>query len=87
MFGCAVKARGFIGKGCLGGGREGQFVVIYTVKAFSIANEAKIDVFLEFSCFFDDPKDVGNLHLEVCSSCIAKTWLGEFRALFYLCVR
>ena len=38
-----------------------QFVVIYTVKGFSIINKAKVDVFLEFSCFFDDPKDVGSL--------------------------
>ena len=38
-----------------------QFVVIHTVKGFSVVNEAKIDVFLEFSCFFDDPVDVGNL--------------------------
>ena len=38
-----------------------QFVVIHTVKGFSVINEAEIDVFLEFSCFFYDPKDVGNL--------------------------
>ena len=38
-----------------------QFVVIHTVKGFSIVNEAEIDVFLEFSCFFYDPVDVGNL--------------------------
>ena len=38
-----------------------QIVVIYTVKGFSIVNEAELDVFLEFSCFFDDPMDVGNL--------------------------
>ena len=38
-----------------------QFVVIYTVKSFSVINEAEIDVFLEFSCFFDDPTDVRNL--------------------------
>ena len=38
-----------------------QFVVIHTVKGFSVVNEAKIDVFLELSCFFDDPADVGNL--------------------------
>ena len=38
-----------------------QFVVIHTVKGFSIANEAKVDVFLEFACFFYDPMDVGNL--------------------------
>ena len=36
-----------------------QFVVIYTVKGFGIINKA--DVFLEFSCFFYDPTDVGNL--------------------------
>ena len=39
--------------------RNFQFVVIHTVKGFSVVNEA--DVFLEFSCFFDDPVDVGNL--------------------------
>jgi len=38
-----------------------QFVVIYTVKDFGIVNKAKVDVFLELSCFFDDPADVGNL--------------------------
>ena len=37
-----------------------QFVVIHTVKGFSIVNEAEV-VFLEFSCFFYDPTDVGNL--------------------------
>ena len=38
-----------------------QFVVIYTVKGFGIVNKAEVDVFLEFSCFFYDPDDVGNL--------------------------
>ena len=38
-----------------------QFVVIHTVKDFGIVNKAEVDVFLEFSCFFDDPADVGNL--------------------------
>ena len=38
-----------------------QFVVIHTVKGFSIVNEAEVDVFLEFSCFLYDPTDVGNL--------------------------
>ena len=38
-----------------------QFVVIHTVKGFGIANKAEVDVFLELSCFFDDPTDVGNL--------------------------
>ena len=38
-----------------------QFVVIHTVKSFGIVNKAEIDVFLELSCFFNDPMDVGNL--------------------------
>ena len=38
-----------------------QFVVIHTGKGFDIVSKAEIDVFLEFSCFFDDPADVGNL--------------------------
>ena len=38
-----------------------QFVVIHIVKGFGIVNKAEIDVFLELSCFFDDPADVGNL--------------------------
>ena len=38
-----------------------EFVVIHTVKGFGVDSEAEVDVFLEFSCFFDDPADVGNL--------------------------
>ena len=38
-----------------------QFVVIHTVKGFSVVNETKVDVFLEFPCFFCDPRDVGYL--------------------------
>ena len=38
-----------------------KFVVIHTVKGFGIVNEAEVDVFLEFSCFFYDPVNVGNL--------------------------
>ena len=38
-----------------------QFIVIHTVKGFGIVNKAEIDVFLELSCFFSDPLDVGNL--------------------------
>ena len=38
-----------------------EFVVVHTVKGFGIVNKAEIDVFLELSCFFDDPRDVGNL--------------------------
>ena len=58
-----------------------QFVVIHTVKGFGIINKAEVDVFLELSCFFDDPADIGNLisgsstfskcnlNLEVLGSC------------------
>ena len=38
-----------------------QFVVIHTVKGFGIVNNAEVTIFLEFSCFFDVPMDVGNL--------------------------
>ena len=37
-----------------------QFVVIHTVKGFGVINKAEIDAFLELSCFFNDPTDVGN---------------------------
>jgi len=73
-----------------------QFIVIHTVKGFGIINKAEIDVFLELSCFFHDPADVGNLISG--SSAFFKTrlniWkftvhilLGEFWALLYYCVR
>ena len=42
-----------------------QFVVIHTVKGFSVVNEAEVDVFLEFSCFFYEPMDFGNF---ICGS-------------------
>ena len=38
-----------------------QFVVIHTVKGFGVVNKAEVDIFLELSCFFSDPMDVGNL--------------------------
>ena len=38
-----------------------QFVVIHTVKGFGVVSKAEVDVFLELSCFFNDPTDVGNL--------------------------
>ena len=47
-----------------------QFVVIHIVKGFSVVREAEVDVFLEFSCFFYDPTDVGNLIS--CSSAFSK---------------
>ena len=38
-----------------------QFIVIHTVKGIGIVNTTEIDAFLDLSCFFDDPADVGNL--------------------------
>ena len=38
-----------------------QFEVIHIVKSFGVINKVEVDVFLELSCFFDDPTDVGNL--------------------------
>ena len=38
-----------------------QFVVIHTVKGFSMVHETEVDYFLKFLCFFDNPADVGNL--------------------------
>ena len=40
-----------------------EFVVVQTVKGFVMVNKAEVDVFLELSCFFNDPTDVGNLTL------------------------
>ena len=67
-----------------------QFIVIHTVKGFGVVNKAEIDVFfLELSCFFDDPADVGNSisgssafsktssHWEVHGSCVAEAWLNN----------
>ena len=39
-----------------------QFVVIHTIKGFGIVNKMDVDVFLELSCFFNDPMDIGNLN-------------------------
>ena len=38
-----------------------QFLVVHTVKGFGVVNKAEVDVFLELSCFFSDPENVGNL--------------------------
>ena len=54
-----------------------QFIVIYTVKGFGIVNKAEIDVFLELSCFFYDPADVGNLISG--SSAFSKTSLNTWK--------
>ena len=54
-----------------------QFVVIHTVKGFGIVNKAEIDVFLEFSCFFYDPVDVGSLISGSCA--FSKTSLNIWK--------
>ena len=54
-----------------------QFVVIHTVKGFSIVNKAVIVVFLELFCFFDDPADIGNLISG--SSAFSKTSLNIWK--------
>ena len=54
-----------------------QFVVIHTVKGFGIVNKSEIDVFLELSCFFDNPVDVGNLISD--SSVFSKTSLNIWK--------
>ena len=51
--------------------------MIYTVKGFGIVNKAGLDVFLELSCFFDDPSDVGNLISS--SSAFSKTSMNTWR--------
>ena len=51
-----------------------QFIVIHTVKGFGIVNKVELDVFLEISCFFDDPVDVSNLVSD--SSAFSKTNLN-----------
>ena len=57
-----------------------KFIVIHTVKGFGIVNKAEIDVFMELSCFFHDPANVGNLITG--SSAFSKTSLniGKFMA-------
>ena len=54
-----------------------QFIVIHTVKSFGIVNKAEMDVFLELSCFFDDPANVGNLISG--SSAFSKTSLNIWK--------
>ena len=54
-----------------------QFVVIHTVKGFGVVNKAEIDIFLELSCFFNDPVDVGNLISD--SSAFSKSGLNIWK--------
>ena len=62
-----------------------QFVVIHTVKGFGVVNKAEIDVFLELSCFFDDPTDVGNLISG--SSAFSKTSLNICKLIAHILLK
>ena len=62
-----------------------QFVVIHTVKGFSVANEAEVDVFLEFPCFFCNPTDVGNLISG--SSAFSKSSLNIWKFLVHILLK
>ena len=62
-----------------------QLVVIHTVKGFSVVNEAEVDVFLEFSCFFYDPTDVGNLISG--SSAFSKSSLNIWKFTVYVLLK
>ena len=60
-----------------------QFVVIQTIKDFGIVNKAEMDVFVELSCFFDAPADVGNLISG--SSAFSKTSLNVWKLTVHNC--
>ena len=62
-----------------------QFVVIHTVKAFGIVNKAEINVFLELSCFFVDPADVGNLISR--TSAFSKTSLNTWKLTVHIVLK
>ena len=62
-----------------------QFIVIHTVKGFGIVNKGEIDVFLELSCFFDDPADVGNLISS--SSAFSKTSLNIWKFMVHVSLK
>ena len=62
-----------------------QFVVIYTVKSFGVINKAEVDVFLEFSCYSDDPVDTGNLISG--SSAFSKTGLNIWKFMVHVLLK
>ena len=59
--------------------------MIHTVKGFGIVNKAEIDVILEFSCFFDNPVDVGNLISG--SSAFSKSSLNIWKFSFHVLLK
>ena len=62
-----------------------QFIVIHTVKGFGVVNKTEIDVFLEVSCYFDDPVAVGNLISG--SSAFSKTSLNIWKFTVYVVLK
>ena len=62
-----------------------QFIVSHTVKGFGIVNKAEIDVFLELSCFFNDPAYVGNLISG--SSAFSKTSLNIWKLMVHVLLK
>ena len=62
-----------------------QFIVIHTVRGFGRVNKAEIDVFLELSCLFDDPADVGNLVSG--SSAFSKTSLNIWKFTIHVLLK
>ena len=62
-----------------------QFLVIHTVKGFGVVNKAKVDVFLELSCFFDDSADVGNLISD--SSVFSKSSLNIWKFMVHVLLK
>ena len=62
-----------------------QFIVIHKVKGFGIVNKVEVDVFLELSCFLDDPTDVGNLFSG--SSAFSKSILNIWKFLVHILLK
>ena len=62
-----------------------QFVVIHTAKGFFVVNKAEVEIFLEFSCFFYDPTDVGNLISG--SSAFSKTSLNIWKVMVHVLLK
>ena len=62
-----------------------QFIVIHTVKGFGIVNKAEIDIFLELSCFFNDPADAGNLISG--SSAFSKSSLNIWKFMIHVLLK
>ena len=62
-----------------------QFIVILTVKGFGVVNKTEIEVFLELSCFFYDPADIGNLISG--SSAFSKTSLNNWKFMVHMSIK